>query len=139
MLSACYNIIDDKTVSGMFKNLTAVDIDWRSSFDSLVEIDYSKLKPSGGVQNLDFTPEQQILFYKVEKAREEFISVNKVKQQQTTSQPFTIFGINFAKLSKEVKTFSVLGFFAVFIAGVIFLLVKLNKSNEKPKKKKKNI
>lgn len=138
MLSACYNRINDKTVKGMFQNLTVIDADWHESYDSLVSIDYTKLKPVAGQMNLDFTPEQQVLFYKLDKAREEYIRTNKERVQKA-AQTITVFGIDLSQFSGEFKTFYILCVFAAFIFGVIYLLNKLNKANEKSKKKKKNI
>jgi len=137
MLAACYNRIDENTVRGMFQNLTVIDIDWHDSYDSLVQIDYSKYKPVSGQVDLEYTPEQHVLFYKLDKAREEFISVSKVRQS-LASQTVTIFGVDLSKISGEFKTLYLLAVFAAFIFGTLFLLNKLNKANEKNKKKKRN-
>lgn len=138
MLSTCVNRIDDKTVRGIFQNLTVIDGDWHDSYEPLVSIDYTKFKPIGGQMNLDFSPDQQVLFYKLEKAREEYIKTNRERVQKA-SQTITVFGYDLSQFSGEFKTFYILCVFASLIFGVIYLLNKLNKGNEKSKKKKKNI
>jgi len=121
----------------MFQNLTFIDSDWHDSYEPLVNIDYTKFKPIGGQINLDFTAEQQELFYKLEKAREEFIRTNRERAQKA-SQTISVFGFDLSQFSGEFKIFYILGVFAAFIFGVIYLLNKLNRANEKSKKKKKN-
>lgn len=137
MLSSCYNRIDDATVRGIFQNLTIVDIDWHDSYESLVKLDYTRYKPAiGQAPNMEMTPEQQILFYKLEKAREEFIAINRVKQQ-LQAQTISVFGYDLSKIKGEIKIFYMLGVFALFIFGIIFLLNKLKKTTGKGKIKKK--
>lgn len=138
MLTACYNRIDEKTVSGMFQNLTLIDADWHDSYEPLVSIDYTKFKPTAGQFYLDLTPEQQILFYKFDKAREEYIRTNRERAEKA-GKTITVFGIDLSQFSGEFKTFYILCVFAAFIFGVIYLLNKLNRANDKSKKKKKNI
>ena len=137
MLSACYNRIEEKTVRGMFQNLTLIDADWHDSYEPLVNIDYTKFKPTAGQINLDFTPEQQVLFYKLDKAREDYIRFNRERVQKA-SQTISLFGFDLSQFSGEFKTFYILCVFTAFVFGVIYLLNKLNKANEKSKKKKKN-
>ncbi len=122
----------------MFRNLTVIDSDWHDSYEPLVTIDYTKFKPVGDQLNLDFTPDQQVLFYKFDKTREEFIRTNRERAEKA-AQTITVFGIDIFQFSGEFKTFYILCVFAAFIFGVIYLLSKLNKANEKSKKKKKNI
>jgi len=139
MLYACYNRIEEKTVRGMFQNLTLIDTDWNDSYEPLVSIDYTKLKSVAGQINLDFTPEQHVIFHKVDKAREEYIRTNRERVEKA-AQTITVFGFDISQFSGEFKTFYVLCVFAALIFGVIYLLNKLNKANDKSKKnKKKNI
>jgi len=137
MLSSCWNRIDEKTVKGIFNNLTVVDLDWHESYEVLVTIEYTKFKPLGGSVNLDFTHEQTILFNKLDKAREEFTLLSR-ERQQNAAKTMSILGFNLSEISGEVKTFYLLGVFAVFIFGIIYFLSKLDRAAEKSKKKKKN-
>ena len=136
MLSACYNRIDDQTVRGIFSNLTIVDVEWHDQYDKFVKIDYSKVRSVTGQADVELTPEQHILFYKVQKAREEFMSLNRVKTEKS-SKTSTLFGIDITKIRGEFKLFYILAIFGFFIFGTIYLMSKLKKSTDKSKKKKK--
>jgi hypothetical protein len=139
MVSACLNRIEEKTVRGMFQNLTLIDADWNDSYEPLVSIDYTKFKPVAGQMDLDFTPEQQVIYHKTEKAREEYIRTNRVRNEKT-ARTITVFGFDISQFSVEFKYFYVLCVFGALIFGVFYLLNKLNKANEKSKnRKKKNI
>jgi len=137
MLLLCYNKISDKTVNNLFFNLTVVDIDWQNSYESLVNIDLSKYKSATSQINLSFSPEQETLFMKLDKVREEFITKQRSRQAEA-SKTISLFGIDFTQVSEEIKTYYLIGVFSFFFLILIILLCKLNKgNNEKSKKKDK--
>ncbi len=136
MLVKCYNIIDQTTVNQIFKNLTLIDFEWEESYNALSTIDYSQFRFSDGL-DLEYTPQQHIILTKLEKARDEYISLTKVRQS-LSSQSFSILGYNINDISGGFKTFYLLAVFTAFIFGTLFLLNKLNNRKDKTKKKKKN-
>jgi hypothetical protein len=85
--------------------------------------------------DLEFTPEQQLLFFKLEKAKTEYITKTKEKQASDKGT-MKLWGIDFLKVSPTVKMLYFLVVFAVFILGVLYLLSKVMKKEEKKKKKK---
>lgn len=135
MLSTCYKRIDDKTVNRIFQNFTVINLSWNDSYEAFLNIDYSILNSDFGEKNLEITDEQKILFAKLDRAREEFMAIHRLKQT-LKPQTLNLFGIDFSNIGEEVELVLLGGFLAFVIFGILFLLYKLNNKNDKNKKKK---
>jgi hypothetical protein len=88
---------------------------------------------------LDLSPEQQILFYKLDKAKSEFILANRERQEKASKSLPPIFGFDLMSVSSEFKLLYLLIVFALFALGIAYALgkVKGNRKEVKDKKKKK--
>ncbi len=115
-------------------NLNYLELNWSKDLDRFVKVDYSKYRMG---KDFEITPEQTILFYKVEKAKDEFISVSK-KKEVSASKSFPIFGVDINKFSTEVKMFYTIIVLALFALVAVFGLKKLQKKGEKKLKKRRN-
>lgn len=135
MLSSCINRVDDEAVRSVISNLTFIGFDWSETFSDYIKVDYSKYRQNSGAVDLELTPEQQLLFYKLETTRNEFIVASKSRQEEM-SKSLTLFGINFNEVSAGFKLLYIVSIFAIAILGVLYLLGKVTKK-EKEKKKKK--
>ena len=116
-------------------NLNYFEFNWSKDLDRYVKVDYSKYKMGN---DFEITPEQTILLYKFEKAKEEYISVSKKKEESASKSFAPILGIDIVKFSTEVKMFYTIIVLALFAWGVVFGLKKLQKKGEKRPKKKRN-
>jgi len=76
------------------------------------------------------------LFAKLDRAREEFIAIQRLKKTLTPNG-LNLFGIDFSKISDDIKLFFLIGFMILFILGTLFLLYKVNKKVKFKKKKNK--
>lgn len=103
--------------------------------DKFVKVDYSKYK---ALNDLELTPEQTILFYKLEKSKDDFMKVNRERQEKAKNSFPPLFGIDINEISSEVKLLYTLVVFALFAAGIFYALKKLQKEKEPKKKNKKN-
>jgi hypothetical protein len=84
------------------------------------------------------TPEQQLLFYKLDKVRNEFIVTNRERKEKASKSLPPIFGFDFMAVSPQVKLIYTIAVFVIFALGILIALRKLMKSkNEKKKKKSK--
>lgn len=136
MMSSCMNRIEDDIVRSIITNLTFVGFEWMDSFHDLFKIDYSKYRQGAGNPDLELTPEQHMMFYKLENARTEFLVASKARAAEQ-SKTISIFGINLNKVSESFKFFYIVGIFSAVILGLLYMLGKVSKS-EKEKKIKKN-
>jgi hypothetical protein len=100
-----------------------------------VKLDYSKYRTA---QDLEITPEQNIIFYKLEKAKDDYLRATKEKQEQAAKSFPPIFGIDITKVSPEIKILYTVIVLGIFAAGVVYLLSKVQKKSEKKNKKKKS-
>ena len=76
------------------------------------------------------------MFAKLDRAREEFIAIQRLKKTLTPNG-LNLFGIDFSKISDDIKLFFIIGFLTLFILGTLFLLYKVNKKVKFKKKKNK--
>jgi hypothetical protein len=136
MLSHCYKKIDDKTVNGIFQNLTVINLNWNDLYDPFVDIDYSMFKSNFKDLELEITSQQITLFAKLDRAREEFMSIQRLKKTLTPNG-LNLFGIDFSKISDDIKLFFIIGFLTLFILGTLFLLNRVNNKDKFKKKKNK--
>lgn len=97
-----------------------------------VKLDYSKYRTA---QDLEITPEQNILFYKLEKAKDDYLRFTKENQEKAAKSFPPLFGIDITKVSQEVKIVYTVIVLGIFASIVVYLLSKLQK--KKPEKKKK--
>lgn len=133
MFSSCYNKISDDTVHSVFNNLTFIEFEWSEDLNKLAKLDYSKYR---SLNDLNLTPEQQMLFYKLEKAKNEFIVTNRERQEKAAKSLPPIFGIDIWNVSASTKILYLLVVFALFAFGIVYLLGKVQKKKEEKKKKK---
>ncbi len=100
-------------------------------------MDYSKYRSISDVQP---TPEQTILFYKIDKARDDFMRVSRERQVKASKSFPPIFGIDINAISQEIKVLYLVVVFSLFAILVAYLLTKVlpKPKNAKTPKPKKN-
>lgn len=137
MLSNCFNRIEDNVAKSIFNNLVFVEFDWSDNYNKYVQVDYSKYRPvPGALPDLELTPEQQMLLYHLEKAKNDFIASNKVKQEKR-SKGIWLFGYDISRIPPFYKlVFFIVAFGSIFLV-LIYLLTKISGQKEPNKKKKK--
>ena len=113
--------------------MTYYDFDWNNEFDKYVQVDYSKYRAAN---DLELTPEQSILFYKLDKARDEYIKVTKERQEKAAKSFPPIFGINIGEISASFKMLYTIAVFAIIAAGIMYGLTKVQNKQKTPKKRK---
>ncbi len=101
--------------------------------NKFVKVDYSKYRSLSDIQ---LTPEQQILFYKYEKAKDDYIIANRARQEKAAKSFPPIFGIDITEISPMVKILYALIVFALFMVGIMYALGKVKKEDKKKKNKK---
>ena len=88
---------------------------------------------------MELTPEQHMLFYKLEKTKNEFHSTTRQKQEQAAKRFPQIMGFDIMNVSPMIKTIYFVVVFALFSFGILYALKKLEKkkvNNKKDKTKK---
>jgi hypothetical protein len=133
MMSLCYNKITDDVVKTIFNNLTYTEFDWSDDYDKYAKLDYSKYRSAN---DLELTPEQQIIFYKVEKAKEEYIRLSRERQEAAAKSFPPIFGIDISQIAAEFKIVYMIAVFTLFAIGILYALKKLRKEPKKKSKKR---
>ncbi len=112
-----------------------VDFDWTDNYNKIVKIDYSKYKPE---EDISLTPDQHLLFYKLEKVKNEFIAAQRQRQEKAAKTLPPIFGIDIMKVSPSIKLLYTVIVFTLIAVGILYGLGKVQKkkviSNKKPKK-----
>lgn len=110
-----------------------VDYDWIDDYDKFVKIDYSKYKQ---IEDLTLTPDQHIIFYKLDKVKNEFLTSQRQKQEKRAKTLPPIMGIDLSKVSPTVKLLYTFVVFALFIVGILYGLSKTKKNTNQEKKKR---
>ena len=133
LLDKCYSSIDEKTVEFIFKDLVYQEalID---EYYRFAELDYTKYTT---YEQIDFqiSPEIQILFKKLELARNDYIKYTKTRQEQLKNE-FFIFGFSLKNIPKKVYLLFAFVFISIFILGIVLLLSKVINNEKKAAKKK---
>lgn len=111
-----------------------VDYDWIDDYDKFVKIDYSKYKQS---EDLTLTPDQHIIFYKLDKVKNEFLTGQRQKQEKRAKTLPPIMGIDLSKVSPSAKLLYTFIVFALFIVGILYGLSKVKKTPSLKKEKRK--
>lgn len=119
----------------VYNNLTFIDFDWSEEFDKLSKLDYSKYR---SIRDIQLTPEQTILFYKIDKAKDEYLRVNRERQEKAAKSFPPIFGINLTEISSEIKVLYMVIIFGIFAIIIVYLLTKVLPKQKPAKNKKKN-
>ena len=97
----------------IFRNLVFVDFQWTDDYNKLFKIDYSKYRRG---EDLELTPEQHILFYKLDKSKNEFTSNTKQRQEKASKSLPPLFGIDILNISPMIK----IVYFVVVFSLIIF-------------------
>ena len=134
MVSLCYNKVSDETVRSVYSDLSYYDFDWSEEFDKLSKLDYSKYR---NIRDVQLTPEQNILFYKIDKAKDDFLRVNRERQEKAAKSLPPLFGLDLNAISPEVKVLYMVVIFALFAMLLVYLLSKVLPKAKQQKNKKK--
>ena len=113
--------------------MTFYEFEWSDEFQNLSNLDYSKYRTITDVQP---TPEQNILFYKIDKAKDDFLRYNRERQDKASKSFPPIFGIDINAISVEVKVLYLVIVFAVIAILIVYLLSRVL-PKQKPSKNKK--
>ncbi len=134
LLNKCYYSLDDATVATIFSNGTFMEPEFSEDLLEFASVDYStyKLLSPG---EFTVTPETQILFMKIEKARNDFIVNSKVRQE-TNKSDFKIFGYSIRDIPKGFNVLLTVVILTFVMGSLIYLLKKVMKNEKKAGKKK---
>ena len=88
-------------------------------------------------EDLELTPEQHMLFYKLEKTKNEFHSTTRQRQEQAAKRFPPIMGFDIMNVSPMIKTIYFVTVFALFSFGILYGLKKLEKKKVNRDKKQK--
>jgi hypothetical protein len=134
LLNKCYYSLDEATTATIFLNGTFMEPEFSEDLLDFASIDYSTYKllsPS----EFNITPETQILFMKIEKARDNFI-VNSKARQETNKSDFKLFGYSIRDIPKGLNVLITVVILTVFMGSLLYLLKKVMKNEKKAGKKK---
>jgi len=97
-------------------------------------IDYSKITTQ---ENPDFqlTPDSQILFMKLEKARDEYMKHSR-ENAEKIKNTLSIFGYNISNIPSSVLSLFTISFFAIMIFSIYYVLNNILKKPQQANKKK---
>jgi hypothetical protein len=99
----------------------------------LFKVDYSKYRTEG---ELDLTPEQHYLFFKLEKVKNEYIAAQRQRQEKAAKSLPKIFGIDIMNVSASTKLIYAFVVFAIIASGILYGLAKVQNKKVSPKKNK---
>jgi len=134
MVNKCYYTIDENSVKTLINNGTLMETEIDDELLSFATLDYSAYKDLNP-NDFQLTAETQILFMKLDKARNDFISENKEKQEKQRNE-FHLFGISLKTIPAKLNLLFFLIIFGAFIGGVLYLLKGLMKNEKKAARKK---
>lgn len=126
MLNQCYYSIDDASVSSVFFNGEFMEPDFSAGLLEFADIDYSKYKLLGPSE-FGISPETQILFMKIEKARNDYMANAKQRMEKGKGE-FRIFGYSLTEVPKSVNLIVAIVIFSLFAGGILYGLKTLNSS-----------
>jgi hypothetical protein len=110
-----------------------VEFDWSEDLIKVSNLDYSNYRT---INDLQPTPEQNILFMKIEKAKDEYLKANRERQEKASKSLPPVLGLDLNAISLEVKVLYMVIVFAIFAILIVFLLTKVLPKPKTPKPKK---
>lgn len=131
MLNKCYFSIDETTVATVFYNGQFQEPEFNASLLDFAAVDYSSYKLLSP-QEFQITPETQLLFMKIEQARNDYISNSKQRIESGKGE-FKIFGYSIRDVPLGLNLLLSIIILSLFFGTILFFLKKLQKS-EKEKK-----
>ena len=129
MLNKCYYAIDDRTVNTVFYDGQFQEPDFNAGLLDFASIDYSTYKLLSP-QEFQITPETQILYMKIEQARNDYIASSKQRMEQSRGE-FKIGGYSLKEIPLSINLFLAVIVLSVFFGSILFFLKKLQKSEKK--------
>lgn len=135
MLSKCYHTIEESQVKSIFNDGVFQDPTVSKELLSLGEIDYSRFKSQEAV-DLELSPETQLLFYKLEKAKEEYMQTMREKTERSKNT-LSIFGYDMMNLPVGFNIVFSVVIMGLMIGGILYMLKSLKKEERVSSKKKK--
>jgi hypothetical protein len=118
----------------VYNNLTFVDFEWSDEFEKVSHLDYSNYRT---INDLQPTPEQNILFMKIEKSKDEYLRVNRERQERASKSLPPVLGLDLNSISSEVKVLYMVIVFAIIAILIVYLLTKVLPKQKIPKQKKR--
>ena len=140
--------MDDLTVSTIFHEGVYMEPEFSEDLLEFASIDYSTYKLLEPAE-FQLSSETQMLFMKVEKARNEFVEKSK-KRQETGQKEFRIFGYSLQEIPVGANLVAILIILVISMGGLLYLLKsvmsdkrkaagkRLAKNEDKPRKQKSN-
>jgi hypothetical protein len=101
----------------------------------LFKVDYSKYKSE---EDFKLTPVQQILFYKLDKVKNEYAANLRQRQEKAAKKLPPLFGIDITNVSSSFKLLYLVVVFTLMAAGILYGLTKVQKKKKIDRKPKKN-
>lgn len=135
MLSKCYHTIEENQVKLIFNDGVFQDPSVSQDLLSLGEVDYSRFKGQENV-DLELSPETQLLFYKLEKAKEEYMQRMREKTERSRNT-LSIFGYDLMNLPVGFNIVFSIVIMSAMIGGILYMLKSLQKEEKVSSKKKK--
>lgn len=135
LLNKCYYSIDDYTVSTIFQNGVYMEPEIDDNLLEFAAVDYStyKLLSPG---EFSITPETQMLYMKIEKARNDFLVTNK-KRQESSRNDFRIFGYSLKEIPVSLNLILTIVILAVVMGSLLYALKRVMKNDKKAAGRKK--
>lgn len=129
LFNKCYYSIEDSTVDTIFFNNQYMEPEYTEDLLENAGIDYNVYRT---LQEQDFniSPETQILFMKLEKARTDYIAKNKSTVEKNKNE-FRIFGYSLKEIPLGLNMIIFIAIFTIFIGGLLFMLKLVSKNDKK--------
>ena len=129
LINKCYYSIDESTVSTIFYKGQFMEPNFNDEdFQSFTAIDYSTYKSLTPME-FNLTPETQLIFMKIEKARTEYMSTTKQRMEKSRGE-FRIFGYSLKDIPVGINVILLIVILSFFMGGLMIML-KMVMSNDK--------
>lgn len=135
ILNKCYYSIDQASVKNIFDDGIFMEPDFSEEITNFGDVDYSTYKLLAP-NEFSITPETNLLFMKIEKAREDYIVENKLRLEQNKND-FRIFGYSIKSIPVGINVFITIAIISAIMGSLLYLLKELTKDKKKVGKKRK--
>jgi len=129
VFNKCYYSIDEATVQLVFYEGQFMEPDFNEDLLENAAIDYSSFKLFSP-QEFQISQETQLLFMKLEKAREDYIHKAKSKNEQSRNE-FRIFGYSLKDIPLSVNLAASFIILVVFLGSMLYFLKQVMKNDNK--------